>query len=362
MSKGFVLLLTVFSQISNVSNIYSAEDSKKYKGKGESIIVNNDLSSAKKKALLEAFKDSIQKAVGVYVKTQSKVENFEMTYNKIIGESEGYITNYTILKEKKNDNIYTVEIEAEVSSDKIESAFSQRLSKYIAKNMFGPSGEIILKIINFSKVPSSYSLRYLCPINDPTIDANNIYVKLPNSGWVKPQISMYGITKSIQIDTKHENIAKSYKTRKTTDGPKGNKYNYEIIFLHNCKFEYINDLVTILDKNIEIDIKFKNPNNGKVEIRKVKFDIITTYISDHNLNDYSKPPYVNIDHAKISNIDKQEYSNLLNYLKKIDYWFSLGESHSELRERMKKSDEDMKDIKSRFETFDEHDRSRRWND
>ncbi len=353
MSQVFVFLFA-FIQIFAVSNLYSEEDNKKYKGKGESIIVNNDLPSAKKKALLDAFKDSIQKAVGVYVKTQSKVENFEMTYNKILGESEGYITNYKIIKEKKDDNIYSVEIEAEVSSDKIESAFSQRLSKYIAENMFGPSGAINIRIINFSSKPSSYSLKYICPINDPTIDANNINVKLPNSGWIKPQISMYGLNKTIQIETKHENIQKSWTTKRTTEGPNGNDYIF--VYFHNCKFNLINDLVAILDKKMDIDVKFKNPNNGKVEIRKIKYDIITAYISDHNLNDYSKPPYVNIDQAKISDIDKQEYSNLLNYLKKIDYWFSRGESISEIRERIKKADENTR-IR-RHDTFEDRYRRR----
>ena len=124
-----------------------AED--RYRGRGEAVIVNKNLPDAKKAALNDAFKNAVQRAVGVYVKTKTVVENFELSQQKITADAQGYIKDYKIVKEDVEDGIYSVEILADVYGDRIDTVFSQRIEKYVEKNLIGPAGINIL--INSSK-------------------------------------------------------------------------------------------------------------------------------------------------------------------------------------------------------------------
>lgn len=287
-----ITIITIYLVIINIPQLISAEENKKYIGKGESIIVNNDIPSAKKKALLDAFKDAIQKAVGVYVKAQSKVENFEMTYNKIMGESEGYITNYKIIKEKKDDNIYHVEIEAEVSSEKLGDAFSQRISKYIEKNLVS-NFQICIQIMDSNYIrKQGYSpirtLYFMATVNDPTIDKESITIKLPKTGWIKPPIINWGNMILIKIEDNYQGGAKGSTSK------------------------YIADVISLLN-NQETEIKLKNPSNNKMETRKISFSEISCSIIKNNAE--LVKIYSDNGFKKFGDVNKKELKNASNILR-----------------------------------------------
>lgn len=87
---------------------------------GQSAIDGNK-ATAQKKALTEAFRNAVEKGLGVWVKSQTEVKDFETKKDEILTRSEGYVTEHEILNETESDGIYTVTIKAQVAVDKIGS-------------------------------------------------------------------------------------------------------------------------------------------------------------------------------------------------------------------------------------------------
>ncbi len=225
-------------------------DATKYKGRGESLIVNNDLPKAKRDALTEAFKSALQKAVGVYIKARSKVENFEMTYNKILSESEGYVKNYRVLSEKTEDGIYSVEIEAEVAGEKLDDAFSRRISEFVEKNLFS-TFTIIASAMTSGNRFYNLTTTIMVMINDPTIEIDSIQIRLPKAGWIKPRITRSGLANLIMMTE--------------TIDPK-----------NMASSRYIDDVVYFLEhRTANLDIRFKNPGTGKNDTRSITLEKLT---------------------------------------------------------------------------------------
>ncbi len=71
-------------------------------------------------ATRQAQRAAVEKAVGVFVHSQTEVENFVIQKDKIMSRTEGYISRFTVLDEEKKGEEFYVKIEAEVSLDKIK--------------------------------------------------------------------------------------------------------------------------------------------------------------------------------------------------------------------------------------------------
>ncbi|MBN2569859.1 MAG: hypothetical protein JXB42_10565 [Deltaproteobacteria bacterium] len=71
-------------------------------------------------ATRQAQRAAVEKAVGVFVHSQTEVENFVIQKDKIMSRTQGYITRVTVLEERDKTDEFYVKIEAEVSLDKIK--------------------------------------------------------------------------------------------------------------------------------------------------------------------------------------------------------------------------------------------------
>ena len=70
---------------------------------------------AREKALDEARRAAIEKAVGVAIESRTVVENFEVVKDQILNRATGYLNNIKILEEGKTDfGAYEVKIQADV--------------------------------------------------------------------------------------------------------------------------------------------------------------------------------------------------------------------------------------------------------
>ncbi len=271
---GIFLLLIAFASVSSEStNEY------RYKGEGKSLIFNNDIKSAKKEAMHEAFKEVIQKGVGVYIKTKSEVKDYQVTYSKILSESEGYIENFNILSERTDDGVYIVSIEANVSNDKIDQAFSKRIAKFIENNLVGPCS-----IELWVNGKEDIRIGFYGIINDPTIEMSTIEIKLPNSGWIKPKIISLGTINTLSIEKPGSSSR---------------------IFLKD---------VILLLENPATEVRLKNPGNDQLEIRKLFFDKFNNFkISDHK-TDLLESAYL----KPFKDFNESEMKQIISILKKFD--------------------------------------------
>ncbi|MBC7474495.1 MAG: flagellar assembly protein T N-terminal domain-containing protein [Candidatus Sericytochromatia bacterium] len=113
--------MTVISPVITSNNVFSsiavAQD-QSITVQGQAAIDGNK-AAAQKKALADAFRNAVEKGLGVWVKSQTEVKDFETKKDEILTRSEGYVTEHEILNETESDGIYTVTIKAQVAVDKI---------------------------------------------------------------------------------------------------------------------------------------------------------------------------------------------------------------------------------------------------
>lgn len=81
-------------------------------------------------ALQDALRNAISQAVGVALKSETKVENFMVVSDAIATNTEGYIASYQVLKEIPLRNSFEVTVNARVSLDPVKADF-QLLNKTI---------------------------------------------------------------------------------------------------------------------------------------------------------------------------------------------------------------------------------------
>lgn len=71
-------------------------------------------------AIRQAQRAAVEQAVGVFIRSQTEVENFEVKKDKIMSRTQGYVTSFTVLKAETTPDDFTVRISAVISLDKIK--------------------------------------------------------------------------------------------------------------------------------------------------------------------------------------------------------------------------------------------------
>jgi len=112
-----LLLMPFFLQAKTVSAV------------GEAQIKNDDIASAKLRAVARAKWAGLEKAAGIKVKVETIVQDAVLVDEAIKTEVSGVIEDYKITDEGKDNGIYWVELSAEVLPEKAKKAFS-----YLSKN------------------------------------------------------------------------------------------------------------------------------------------------------------------------------------------------------------------------------------
>lgn len=73
------------------------------------------VSQAREQAIAQANRLAVEQALGVYVVSDTLVENMALVEDKILTHSSGYVSGYKVLSEKKVDGVYQVTVQATVS-------------------------------------------------------------------------------------------------------------------------------------------------------------------------------------------------------------------------------------------------------
>ena len=76
---------------------------------------------SKADAVRMAQRVAVEQAVGVFIHSETEVSNFVLKRDDILSRSQGYVTDYRILEEKKEGDLFTVRIRATVSLDSIKN-------------------------------------------------------------------------------------------------------------------------------------------------------------------------------------------------------------------------------------------------
>ena len=71
-------------------------------------------------AVREAQRAAVEEAVGVFIQSESEMQNFVLQKDKIISRTQGYIKNFDVIKESAQGGQFNVTIRAVVSLDQIK--------------------------------------------------------------------------------------------------------------------------------------------------------------------------------------------------------------------------------------------------
>ncbi len=101
-----------------------AQETKTVTAEGVAVIQGGAKDLARDQAIEDAQKRAVEQAIGILIDSQTQVENYQLISDKILSQTKGYITRYSIAGEKQEDTLLRVQINAEVSLGKLTDDLS----------------------------------------------------------------------------------------------------------------------------------------------------------------------------------------------------------------------------------------------
>ena len=123
-----ILLLVLLLSLWGMATVFAAMVTVSGQGESEST------------ALHAAMRQAIEQQVGVYLDSRTYVENFQLINDRIYTQTNGYSRSYEILNKSYLNGLWTVEIRADVSEEKLRADLMSQLQKkaLIGANMMDP--------------------------------------------------------------------------------------------------------------------------------------------------------------------------------------------------------------------------------
>ncbi len=115
-----IVCVCCFAVTMNLIMGVSAADETEIVTTGEATIEKGTLARARQQAIDQALRQAVEQALGIFIKSESRVQNFQMLEDNIYSRSQGYVTGYTIISEERVEGQYRVSTKATVSLDSIE--------------------------------------------------------------------------------------------------------------------------------------------------------------------------------------------------------------------------------------------------
>jgi hypothetical protein len=128
----------------------------KVQAKGDGSYYEGDLARSKAEALEAAFRDAVEQASGVFVTSESETREFDLVKDEVLSHSQGFVRKYTIVREGRDAELYTIVIDAEVE----KAAF--------IKDM-----DAALEVL-YQRVGKPRVMAVIREVNNPTGEAGNI--------------------------------------------------------------------------------------------------------------------------------------------------------------------------------------------
>ncbi len=114
----------------------SAQETVTVEASGVGVVFNGDTVTAYEAAVIDAKRNAIEKALGVYVESETVVRNYLLITDKILSHAEGYIIDWKELSQKTADSMLEVTISATVRSGLVVKDYDAVKALLKAKNPY----------------------------------------------------------------------------------------------------------------------------------------------------------------------------------------------------------------------------------
>ena len=115
------LIMLLFMPLISVPTRLEAQDTITVKSKGVGDIYAGSKARARDVAIEDALRRAVEQAVGMFLSAETLVKNEDILNDSIYSRSKGYIRKYVILKEVGDGKLYSVMVEAHVSTGKLQN-------------------------------------------------------------------------------------------------------------------------------------------------------------------------------------------------------------------------------------------------
>lgn len=110
---------------------------------GRAEIGGSNKDGARSNALANAFREAVEKGIGVWVQSQTEVRDSALVRDQILTRAQGYVTDHEIVKEKVDGNQLVLTIKASVAVDKIGADIKSLVGR-VSTAMGNPSISFVL--------------------------------------------------------------------------------------------------------------------------------------------------------------------------------------------------------------------------
>ena len=115
------ILILGFSFFFTLAAFNSAHGQKIVQAQGTAAIHKGFVDIARDRAISDGQRRVVEQAVGVLIKNETLVENYQVISDKILSQSKGYIQSYEVISEEREGAIYKVTIQAKVSTGHLKN-------------------------------------------------------------------------------------------------------------------------------------------------------------------------------------------------------------------------------------------------
>jgi len=157
---------------------------------GTGTIFAGDVAGARDRAIDDALRQAVEQALGTYIESETKVQNYQVVDDNILSWTRGYVRNYTILSDyKKTPELYEVRLKAEVEvgelqrdaeavKNLIEQMGNPRVMVIIDEQNIGdPTGHFRWFDVNMTAAETAIMQKFMdsdFPVVDPSTVRENI--------------------------------------------------------------------------------------------------------------------------------------------------------------------------------------------
>jgi hypothetical protein len=134
----YMLMILMVSLTSSVS-----AESKPITVTGKASIVGANVQVSRNNALKDAYRQAVEGGLGVWLSSQTVVDKNVVVHDKILANTQGYVTKYEVLNEGRDGDLYFVTIRAFVAVDAIGADF-KKIVMTLKRQMDNPKISFVL--------------------------------------------------------------------------------------------------------------------------------------------------------------------------------------------------------------------------
>ena len=116
-NKIFILVMLIMLLLSPV--MYAQDDGAEVTIEGYAA-QRDDLIKARDEAVLDAIRRGVEQVLGGYIDSRTILHNFELIEDSVLSQTRGYVSNYSIIEERKDGNMLVVVVNMTVKEEDIE--------------------------------------------------------------------------------------------------------------------------------------------------------------------------------------------------------------------------------------------------